>query len=453
MSLEIQVVSAANLQNLETLGKSDPYVTVIFQGDKKKTEVKTGTLEPEWNEKLQWDLSSKGLRPDECIDITVKDHERLGKNKLLGKATIALRNVVHSSPGTPLDYELRLFDASDSPTVGTLKLVISYKPPAIPDVGVDGVGGAGGIMPHLPPQQRNRDKLSNVKTKFQGPCKNKGHCGADLRSCEKSLQMYSSVWWRITVHSFEICKIVSVCLLLHNRCVSRSIPDPNNHLPEEDMPIEAHVRVRVVEGRQLLGANMNPVCRVSLDGNASQTRVHKGTNTPWFDQIFFFQVDKIPGELMEDFLEFKVYNSCGIRASTTLGAFKFEVGMAYDQAEHAVLNRWLVLANPDEPTPTVQGYLKVSVAVLGPGDLCPEMAARQSDQDDVEANLLRFAGVHLQQATFVLSVYCAQNLPRTRALRRERCFRDRLDPLALNDNELIRHYHFPRHELTQLIDR
>ncbi|KAK3890368.1 hypothetical protein Pcinc_005677 [Petrolisthes cinctipes] len=36
-------------------------------------------------------------------------------------------------------------------------------------------------------------------------------------------------------------KIVSVCLLLHNRCVSRSIPDPNNHLPEEDMPIEAHV--------------------------------------------------------------------------------------------------------------------------------------------------------------------------------------------------------------------
>ncbi|KAK3885108.1 hypothetical protein Pcinc_010659 [Petrolisthes cinctipes] len=36
-------------------------------------------------------------------------------------------------------------------------------------------------------------------------------------------------------------QIVSACLLLHNRCVSRSIPDPNNHLPEEDMPIEAHV--------------------------------------------------------------------------------------------------------------------------------------------------------------------------------------------------------------------
>lgn len=29
--------------------------------------------------------------------------------------------------------------------------------------------------------------------------------------------------------------------------------------------------------------------------------------------------------------------------------------MVYDQPDHAVLNRWLVLADPDEATPTVQG--------------------------------------------------------------------------------------------------
>lgn len=34
-----------------------------------------------------------------------------------------------------------------------------------------------------------------------------------------------------------------------------------------------------------------------------------------------------------------------------------------------------------------------------------------------------------------------------RALRRERRFRDRLDPLALSDNELLLKYRFPRHEL------
>lgn len=32
MALEIKVVSASSLQNLETLGKSDPYVSIEFQG-------------------------------------------------------------------------------------------------------------------------------------------------------------------------------------------------------------------------------------------------------------------------------------------------------------------------------------------------------------------------------------------------------------------------------------
>ncbi|XP_069958116.1 myoferlin isoform X4 [Cherax quadricarinatus] len=403
MSLEIKVVSASSLQNLETLGKSDPYVTINFQGEKKKTEVQDGTLDPVWEETLKWELGTKPPRADECIDITVKDYERIGKNRLLGKATIALRNVVHAAPGTPLDYDLGLLDANDSPTVGTLKLTISYTPPAGASTGggrsigalaarsagvtselADGMNHSAGVkdvrspgfseqsetkdsMPHqasdpseakgisatpdggvdaatvggMPqmPQQRNRDKLSSAKTKFQ-------------------------------------------------------------------------IRVRVVEGRQLMGCNINPVCQVSMNGNARQTKAHKGTTTPWFDQIFFFQVEKLPAEVMEDYLEFKVCNSSGIRASTLIGSFKCEVGMVYDQAEHAILNRWLVLANPEEPTPTVQGYLKVCVAVLGPGDVCPDITARQSDQDDVEANLLWSAGVHLQPATFILTVYCAQNLPR-----------------------------------------
>ncbi|KAK7086143.1 hypothetical protein SK128_016540 [Halocaridina rubra] len=368
MSLEVRVLNASSLQNLETLGKSDPYVTIDFQGEKKKTEYKSGTLDPVWDETLTWTLGSKAPRPDECIDIFVKDYERIGRNRLLGKATIAFRNIALSAPGTPLEYELGLLDANDSPTVGTLSLTLSYKPPAgtpapavgavgmmaarqaavssdlaegiaaLPDVCMDGT--ATGAMPQLGlPQQRNRDKLSNAKTKFQ-------------------------------------------------------------------------IRVRVVEGRQLMGDNINPVCRVGLDGDAKQTRVHKGTTSPWFDEIFFYQVEKFPSDILEDFMEFQVCNSSGIRSTTSIGSFKCEIGMVYDMPNHSFLNRWLVLANPDEPTPTVQGYLKASIAVLGPGDVCPDMTAGRNDQDDVESNLLWSAGVHLQPATFILSVYCAQNLPR-----------------------------------------
>ena len=50
--------------------------------------------------------------------------------RLLGKATIPLRNIVLASPGTPLEYELSLLGANDSPTVGSLQLTLSYTPPA-----------------------------------------------------------------------------------------------------------------------------------------------------------------------------------------------------------------------------------------------------------------------------------------------------------------------------------
>nr|XP_053653209.1 myoferlin-like [Cherax quadricarinatus] len=399
MSLEIKVVSASSLQNLETLGKSDPYVTINFQGEKKKTEVQDGTLDPVWEETLKWELGTKPPRADECIDITVKDYERIGKNRLLGKATIALRNVVHAAPGTPLDYDLGLLDANDSPTVGTLKLTISYTPPAGASTG--GGRSIGALAARSAGVTSELADGMNHSAGGRGKKRGKFRFGPK-RLAETVLKETDS---RISATPDGGVDAATVGGM-------PQMPQQRNRDKLSSAKTKFQIRVRVVEGRQLMGCNINPVCQVSMNGNARQTKAHKGTTTPWFDQIFFFQVEKLPAEVMEDYLEFKVCNSSGIRASTLIGSFKCEVGMVYDQAEHAILNRWLVLANPEEPTPTVQGYLKVCVAVLGPGDVCPDMTARQSDQDDVEANLLWSAGVHLQPATFILTVYCAQNLPR-----------------------------------------
>ncbi|XP_064115112.1 myoferlin-like [Macrobrachium nipponense] len=416
MSLEIIVVSASSLQNLETLGKSDPYVTINFQGEKKKTTVKDGTLDPVWDETLRWELGTKPPRSDGCIDIEVKDYERIGRNRLLGKATIALRNIVLAAPGTPLDYELGLLGADDSPTVGTLRLTLSYVPPAgVATAGSGGSVGAlaarsaavssdladgreNGVAMHEPSSSTG-DKIS-VKKKDKLKAGIKGLTGCVPIGSNKS--------------SISAAPDTSAESMPKGGMPQMAAPNSRNRdaLSSAKTKFSTMIRVRVVEGRQLLGANMNPICRIKFDGETKQTRIHKGTTSPWFDEIFFFQVEKLPHEVLEDFLELQVCNSSGIRSCTLIGSFKCELGMVYDQPEFAFVNRWLVLANPDEPTPTVQGYLKASVAVLGPGNVCPDLSAGKSDQDDVEANLLWSAGVHLQPATFVLSIYCAQNLPR-----------------------------------------
>nr|XP_058962380.1 myoferlin-like [Pocillopora verrucosa] len=59
------------------------------------------------------------------------------------------------------------------------------------------------------------------------------------------------------------------------------------------------------------------------------------------------------------------------------------------------------------------GYLKATVTVLGPGDKPPPLSklAGEDGSDDIEANLLRPAGVGLQDAVFTFKVYRAEDLP------------------------------------------
>lgn len=50
-----------------------------------------------------------------------------------------------------------------------------------------------------------------------------------------------------------------------------------------------------------------------------------------------------------------------------IGAFSCDAGLVYDMNKHTVLNKWLLLSDPEEQA-GVRGYLKVSIAILGPGD-------------------------------------------------------------------------------------
>ena len=43
--------------------------------------------------------------------------------------------------------------------------------------------------------------------------------------------------------------------------------------------------MRIIEGRQLAGANISPVVRVNIDNQTRQTKVIKSTNKPFYDEV------------------------------------------------------------------------------------------------------------------------------------------------------------------------
>ena len=196
--------------------------------------------------------------------------------------------------------------------------------------------------------------------------------------------------------------------------------DPESIFPRETKARSSkaqdfQIRVKILRGRQLEGSNIDPVCRVRLLGMAKQTQIRKGTNHPFFNEVFFFNRHLSELELTNELIEFEVYNSRTLRSDMKIGQFKIDMGHIYSQNKHSINRQWLLLSHEDDRMTGAKGYLKVSVNILGPGDEAPtnETLSDADDDDDIESNLLKPPGLMLRPATFLLKLYKAEDFPRS----------------------------------------
>ncbi|XP_073239418.1 myoferlin-like [Porites lutea] len=182
-------------------------------------------------------------------------------------------------------------------------------------------------------------------------------------------------------------------------------------LPDKNLDFQ--VRVRVIEGRQLAGANISPVVRVTIGNQTRQTKVVKSTNKPFYDEVFFFNFQETPKKLFDSLTLFEVFNSKRLRSNAMVGSFQCDVGFFYDAPSHALIRKWILLSDPEDKMAGAKGYLKVTIMVLGPGDEAPTVtvSADQDDLDDIEDNLIQPPGMMLRPAFFSLKVFRAEDIP------------------------------------------
>lgn len=192
------------------------------------------------------------------------------------------------------------------------------------------------------------------------------------------------------------------------------------------------MRIKIIEGRQLPGGNINPTVRVTCGDELKQTRVKHSSNKPFFDETFFFNFNERPNELFDKLINFDVYNAKSLLSDSLLGSFQCDMGTVYDSNNHAIVRKWLLLTAPEDneateageeskgssaqPGGPPAGYLKITAFILGPGDEIPDSCKggagkNDSAEDDIESNLLRPAGATLRPATFLVKIYRAEDLP------------------------------------------
>ncbi|XP_041865734.1 myoferlin isoform X2 [Melanotaenia boesemani] len=183
------------------------------------------------------------------------------------------------------------------------------------------------------------------------------------------------------------------------------------HRALANKPQDFQIRIRVIEGRQLPGNNIKPVVKVHVCGQTHRTRIRRGNN-PFFDEMFYYNVNMLPSELFDENISLRVYDSFSLRADSLVGEFKLDVGYIYDESGHAIMRKWLLLSDLDNSNLGARGYLKVSIIIVGTGDEPPTERRELSEElDDIESNLLVPAGVTMRWATLSLKVYRAEDMP------------------------------------------
>uniref|UniRef100_A0A8C1TNC6 Otoferlin n=1 Tax=Cyprinus carpio TaxID=7962 RepID=A0A8C1TNC6_CYPCA len=176
------------------------------------------------------------------------------------------------------------------------------------------------------------------------------------------------------------------------------------------------LHVTVIEARQLVGLNMDPVVCVEIGEEKKYTSMKESTNCPYYNEYFVFDFHVPPDVMFDKILKISVIHSKNLlRSGTLVGTFKLDVGTVYSQPEHQFHHKWAMLSDPDDITAGCKGYVKCDIAVVGKGDnIKTPHKANETDENDIEGNLLLPEGVpsERQWARFYVKIYRAEGLPK-----------------------------------------
>uniref|UniRef100_A0A3B5L567 Otoferlin n=1 Tax=Xiphophorus couchianus TaxID=32473 RepID=A0A3B5L567_9TELE len=185
--------------------------------------------------------------------------------------------------------------------------------------------------------------------------------------------------------------------------------------PSSGRPVDyQQISITVIEARQLIGLNMDPVVCVEVGDDKKYTSMKESTNCPYYNEYFVFDFHVPPDVMFDKIIKLSVIHSKNLlRSGTLVGTFKMDVGTVYSQP-HQFYHKWAVLSDPDDITAGCKGYVKCDIAVVGKGDnIKTPHKANETDEDDIE-NLLLPEGIpaERQWARFYVKIHRAEGLPK-----------------------------------------
>eukprot|EP01122_Echinamoeba_exundans_P013557 TRINITY_DN5939_c0_g1_i1.p1 TRINITY_DN5939_c0_g1~~TRINITY_DN5939_c0_g1_i1.p1 ORF type:complete len:1400 (-),score=332.16 TRINITY_DN5939_c0_g1_i1:124-4323(-) len=193
---------------------------------------------------------------------------------------------------------------------------------------------------------------------------------------------------------------------------------PDGSVVDANTVEDWQVRVHIIEARNLKGKDAtgmsDPVCSVEVFGKIQSTKQYKETVSALFDRWFLFEASQ--GQIAGQKLDIKVFDANMVLRNVLIGRHTLDLEWIHSQKNHEIFAKWLLLSKPNGKNPGSQGFLKVSVMVLGPGETAAahdEGAEFLDDNDgaDLQSMVLMPPEISATPSVLRVGVFEASALP------------------------------------------
>jgi len=149
----------------------------------------------------------------------------------------------------------------------------------------------------------------------------------------------------------------------------KEIDSRKKKLPKGDYTIQVHI----IEARDLkprdAGDTSDPVCEVTVMDLKKSTQIHKEMLNVVFDERLTYTFKGLePEELNQGKCIIECYDANVVKKNVLIGSFEFDLSNVYYKKHHEMYNQWVALIDTTGENQGVQGYLQVTIVVLGPND-------------------------------------------------------------------------------------
>uniref|UniRef100_A0A3B4H5A1 Otoferlin n=1 Tax=Pundamilia nyererei TaxID=303518 RepID=A0A3B4H5A1_9CICH len=421
MALMVHLKTVAHLR-----GKGDKIAKVTFRGLSFYSRVAENCEEvAHFNETFRWPIASK-LDGNEMLEIQVYNYSKVFSNRLIGTFCMVLQKVAEEGH---LELTDTLTDDNNTSIKTNVTIEIRYQP-------MDGMVGVWSDGDFLEvPDDRDGTFSFETDSLLSGQSHGSGTAGKGVFSAMKLGKIKSSrddhkkdepavldmedldkkamrLAGMLEPDTISLASVTAVTTDVSNK---RSKPDIKME-PSSGRPVDYQISITVIEARQLIGLNMDPVVCVEIGDDKKYTSMKESTNCPYYNEYFVFDFHVPPHVMFDKIIKLSVIHSKNLlRSGTLVGTFKMDVGTVYFQPEHQFYHKWAILSDPDDITAGSKGYIKCDIAVVGKGDnIKTPHKANEPDEDDIEGNLLLPEGIpaERQWARFYVKIFRAEGLPK-----------------------------------------